>query len=465
MRRVIVLAFIWGWSFLFIKVAVEGMTPSAVAFARVGLGMVVMLGVLRARGAALPRDPAVWRHFAVMGLVYSAVPFTLLAWSEQHITSALTSVLNASTPLFAALAAAAGLTERLRRPQIAGLVLGFVGVAVAAGLGGGDLASSSLVGVGAAVAASACYGFSFMYARRNMGDVPPLVAACGQLVMGAVFALPLAAVTTVREGITIEPHRLLAIVLLGVVGTGFAYVIFYQSIADIGSTPTSLVTYLVPIVAVTVGVVFLSEPFHIRLVAGGALTVLGIAMLQQRLGSLRRLPVLRGMLAVLAVTVVLGLGACVEDDPATVGSTDTTPSGRCAPFAEEPLNPDSIRHVLPEATPPSYTTDPPTSGSHRPVGDNVKGVQAAPIDKPTQVGVLERGGILLLHTGLSAEDQRRLERQAGGDVVVAPNPGQSAPVIATAWRHKVVCQALDVEALKAFVREFAGTGADGKKHG
>lgn len=293
MRRVVGLAFIWGWSFLFIKVAVRGMTPPTVAFTRVALGMVVMLVVLRVRGLSMPRDLRTWRHFAVMGLLYSAVPFTLLAWAEQpgRATSALAAVVNASTPLFAAIFAAAVLSERLKPVQLVGLLVGFGGVSVAAGVGGADLASSSLTGVAAAVVASACYGFSFAYAQRNIVGIPPLVAACGQLITAAVFVAPVAAFTTAHEGVSLNGRIIVAITLLGVVGTGFAYLINYRTIADIGPTRASLVTYLVPVVAVTVGVVFLGEPFHIRLLVGGALIIFGIALLQERLARLRRVPV------------------------------------------------------------------------------------------------------------------------------------------------------------------------------
>ena len=454
MRRVILLAFIWGWSFLFIKVAVEGMTPSMVAFGRIGLGMVVMLGILRARGQSLPRDRALWRHFFVMGLMYSAVPFTLLAWGEQHITSALTSVLNASTPLFAAVASAVALSERLHKGQIAGLLLGFAGVAVAAGLGGDDVAGSSLVGVAAALLASACYGFSFAYARRNLMDAPPLTAACGQLVAGAIWITPLALVTTWSRGIDMEPHRLAAIGLLGVVGTGFAYVLNYQSIADIGATRASLVTYLVPIVAVTVGVLFLSEPFHLQLIVGGVLTVVGIALLQERI----RLPRPHTMAApVLVLVAIATLGACVEDTGGAVREVEQT--GSCGTVVGEELAPDSLKHALPGAAEAPYPTDPPTSGPHRTGASAVVGVLATPLDRPTQVGILEEGGILLQHKGLSADDRRRLERQAGGDVRVAPNDSLPAPVVATAWQKKLVCQGLDVEAIKQFVRDFAGKGS------
>lgn len=287
MHRIFVLAFIWGWSFLFIKVAVEGLTPPTVAFARVGFGLVVLVAVLRLRRVRLRDHRRHWRHFAVMGGLSSAAPFTLLAFGEQRITSALAAVLNASTPLFTAIAAAVVLGERLQRIQRVGLTLGFAGVAVAAGVGGRDLAASSTTGSLAAVAAGACYGTAFAYARRNLGGVDPYVAAGGQLLAAAVLSAPVAAATTIAGGMRVEPHRLLAVVLLGAVGTGYAYVLVYRAIAEIGPTKASAVTYLVPVVAVTVGVLFLREPFHLRLLAGGALTLVGIAMLDQRVGRRR----------------------------------------------------------------------------------------------------------------------------------------------------------------------------------
>jgi drug/metabolite transporter (DMT)-like permease len=278
-RRLFVLAAIWGWSFLFIKVAVGGMPPSAVAFTRVALGMVVLLAVVRLRGLRLPRDRPLWRHFAVVGLFGSALPFTLLAWGEQRITSALGAVLNAATPLFAAVMVAVFLGERLRRSQVLGLAFGFIGVGVAAGLGASDLSGASLAGEAAAVAAGASYAISITYAKRHLGALSPLVAAAGQLVMATVLALPFALVATAREGLDLTPRRLLAVCLLGVLGTGLAYVLFYRIIADLGATMAAAVTYLVPVMAVTVGLLFLHEPFHLRLVAGGLLIVGGIVLL------------------------------------------------------------------------------------------------------------------------------------------------------------------------------------------
>ena len=291
MRRLALIALIWGWSFLFIEVAVAGMTPTAVAGARIGLGAVVMLVALRTQGVVLPRDATLWRHFLVMGVVFNVIPFTLLAWGQERITSALTAVLNATTPLFAALLTAVLLGERLRRPQVLGVVLGFVGVGVAAGAGASDVAAASLTGSGAVVAAAACYGFGFAYARRHLSGTPPLVAATGQLLTATVVVTPFAVGTSLRHGLHLSPTRLLAVLLLGVLGTGFAHLLNYRSIAEVGPTRASVVTQLVPVVAVAVGVAFLHEPFHLRLVVGAALTLVGIALLHERIRRFRTVPV------------------------------------------------------------------------------------------------------------------------------------------------------------------------------
>jgi drug/metabolite transporter (DMT)-like permease len=277
MRRLLVLAFIWGWSFLFIKVAVEGLTPSTVAWGRIALGAGVLYLIVRGQGLVIPRDRAAVRRFVVMGIVGCALPFTLLAWGEQHITSALTSVLNASTPLFTALFAALVGEERLRGLQVAGLGAGFAGVAVAAGVGSSDLHGSSLVGAGAAVLAGVSYGLAFVYMRRHLMDVPPLVAATGQLTAGTLLIAPFALFTSLSEGISVTPTRVASIVLLGAVGTGLAFALNYGIVADLGPTKASLVTYLVPVVAVIVGIAVLDEPFLWRIPLGGVLTVVGIA--------------------------------------------------------------------------------------------------------------------------------------------------------------------------------------------
>jgi drug/metabolite transporter (DMT)-like permease len=281
-RRLVLLAFVWGWSFLFIKVSVAGMTPTTVAFSRIALGALALHGYLRFRGVTLPRNRTFWRHAAVCALFANILPFTMLAWGEERITSALTAVLNASTPLFTALAAFLYLQRRLGKVEVAGLLVGLAGVGVAAGVGGSDLAESSLAGSLAAILAGACYGIGLTYTSRHQLDVPAEIAAAGQLTVGALAMLPVALATTVTDGIDLAPHRVLAIVLLGAVGTGVAYLLYYRSVADLGPTTTSLVTYLVPVVAVAVGVVVLDEQFHARMLLGGLMIVAGILLVQRR---------------------------------------------------------------------------------------------------------------------------------------------------------------------------------------
>jgi drug/metabolite transporter (DMT)-like permease len=179
------------------------------------------------------------------------------------------------------MAGAVLLRERLRPAQLAGLGLGFVGVAVAAGFGGSDLAESSWTGSLAAVLAGACYGLGFAYVKKHLMGLPAEVGATGQLVCGAMMLAPFALATSVAEGVHLSPTRVLAVATLGIVGTGLAYVIYYRLIADLGPTPASLVTYLVPVVAVLVGVVFLDEAFSFRLVAGGVLIVGGILLVNR----------------------------------------------------------------------------------------------------------------------------------------------------------------------------------------
>jgi drug/metabolite transporter (DMT)-like permease len=447
MRRLLVLAFIWGWSFLFIKVAVGGMTPATVAGLRVALGSAVLLAVLRWQGTSLPRDRRMWGHFTVMAVFGSVLPFTLLAWGEERITSALAAVLNASTPLFTALCVAVLVGERLRRLPALGLALGFGGVAVAAGVGGADLADSSVAGSLAAVLAGAGYGLAFAWTKRHLMGVDPTVAAAGQLLAATVLLTPVAVGTTLVDGIDPAPRRLVSIVLLGALGTGVAYVLNYRVIHELGPTKASLVTYLVPVVAVAVGVVTLGERFEPRVVVGGALIVAGIAVVHDRI-RFWRVP---STAVALVLAVAVGAGTLVS-----CGGED---GGACGPIRQEALDPGSLQHVLPGGAEPTYRSDPPTSGPHIP-GPDLSGVVDEPIARPLQVGVLERGDVLIQYEGLAAGDVDRLAALAGDHVVVAPGTDLPSAVVATAWVHKRTCDEVDVDALREFVDERVGQGPD-----
>jgi drug/metabolite transporter (DMT)-like permease len=286
-RRLFLLAFIWGWSFLFIKVILEDAPPTFLAWGRIALGLAVLAVAMRGRGERLP-ERRYWAHLAVLGLAMSVLPFILIGWGEEHISSALASVLNACTPLFAAGFAAALLGERLRPPQLVGVAVGFLGVAVVAGVGGGDLAGSSLLGSLAVVLAGAGYGFGFAYANRFTTGLSALQLSFGQLLAGTVLLAPVAAVDLAAGRVALGPRAALCLVLLGTLGTGYAYLLNYRTLQESGATVASLVTYLVPLVAVVAGILVLGEPFSIRLVLGGLVVVLGVALVQGRLFGPRR---------------------------------------------------------------------------------------------------------------------------------------------------------------------------------
>ena len=289
MRRLFLLAFIWGWSFLFIKVILEDAPPTFLAWGRIVLGLAVLAVAMRHRGERLP-ERRYWGHLLVLGLAMSVLPFMLIGWGEEHISSALASVLNACTPLFAAGFAAGLLGERLRPPQLAGIAVGFLGVAVVAGVGGGDLAGSSLLGSAAVVLAGAGYGFGFAYANRFTTGLSALQLSFGQLLAGTLVLAPVAAVDVAAGRVALGPMAALCLVLLGTLGTGYAYLLNYRTLQESGATVASLVTYLVPLVAVAAGVLVLGEPFTFRLVLGGLIVVVGVALVQGRLFSPRQAP-------------------------------------------------------------------------------------------------------------------------------------------------------------------------------
>jgi len=276
-RRIALLAFIWGWSFVFIKIAVRGLTPVTVAFGRVSTGLVALAVIAGLSRTRLPRERSFWRNVAVSGLFGAAIPFSLLAWAEQRIASSLTSVAQATTTIFAALASALVMRERLRGGQLVGLAVGLAGVAVASGLAGHDVVSSSVAGVAAAVLAGLCYGINYVHIQRNLTGVAPLAAATGQLAVAtALLAVP-AVVTSTTTLFDPTPGRIAAVLELGVVATGVAYWINYGAIAAVGATRAALVTYLVPPVAIVVGWLALGEAVDARLLVGTAMIIGGVA--------------------------------------------------------------------------------------------------------------------------------------------------------------------------------------------
>jgi drug/metabolite transporter (DMT)-like permease len=282
------LAVLWGSGFLFIKVALEGMSPIQIVLGRLIAAAVVMVGVITYRREHLPRRLLPWAHLAVMAVVTNIAPYFLFAWAELHITSSLAGVLNATTPLFTLLLAVSTYTERLTASRLAGLTLGFLGVVILAAPWQDGALGSSLFGIGAALLASACYAASYVYARRFLSDgvLSPLVLSSSQMIAGAIL-LTLLSPAVARQPVTLTANVIASVIVLGVLGTGIAYVLNYRLIADEGATAASTVTYLLPIVAVILGVLVLSEPLSWNLALGGMVILVGVGLSEGQLGGRR----------------------------------------------------------------------------------------------------------------------------------------------------------------------------------
>ena len=292
--KYIALALIWGSSFLLMKVALEGLSPAQVALGRIVLGALALAIVATAARRRWPRGTRRWGHLAVTGLLLCVLPFLAFAWAGQHLASGLSSILNATTPLMTAAASAALLpAERLTRRQGAGLVLGIVGVVVIVGPWTyiGELADAApLPAVLACLGATTCYGLGMTYLRRFVTPLrlPAETVAAGQVGSAAVVMLLLAPLVA-REPVTLSTSVVVSLVLLGVLGTGIAYVWNTQVVATWGAQRASTVTYLTPVVGVALGMAVLGEHLHWHEPVGGVLVVLGVVVAQ----GLARRPVRR----------------------------------------------------------------------------------------------------------------------------------------------------------------------------
>ncbi|TQL03542.1 DMT family transporter [Cellulomonas sp. SLBN-39] len=283
-------ALVWGASFLFMKVGLEGLSPTQVATARVVLGALALGVVMAVQRRAWPRDRRTWGHLAVLGVVLCVLPFLAFSWAGQHLASGLSSILNATTPLMTALAAGLLLpTERLAARQRLGLLVGGVGVVVIVGpwtyLGEGALAAP-LPAVLACLGATACYGVGLTYLRRFVGPLglPAETIAAGQVAVAAVVML-LAAPVVARGPVDLDWAVVGSMVALGALGTGAAYVWNTRVVQAWGAQRASTVTYLTPVVGVVLGMLVLGERLHWYEPVGGVLVVLGILVAQQVRGS------------------------------------------------------------------------------------------------------------------------------------------------------------------------------------
>jgi drug/metabolite transporter (DMT)-like permease len=276
------LGLIWGSVFFFIKLAGFGFSPVQMVFLRLVLGALVLVPFVFARGLRLPAKASVWGHLLVAAFLGNALPWTLFAWGEHAGSSALAGVVNSTTPVWTVIVAfLIGNERRIGLPKGIGLALGIAGTLLIAApwqaAGAGD--TGPLI---AFVVGTVSLGASFAYMGRFLAGrgTPPLVLAASQLLAASVImlvALPFAGL----QPIDLRLDSVLAILVLGPISTGAAYVLNFQLIAKDGPTVASTVTYLFPVVSSALGALFLNEAVTWAMVVGAVAALAGVTLVRR----------------------------------------------------------------------------------------------------------------------------------------------------------------------------------------
>lgn len=279
----VLLSIIWGGAFFFGKVAVAEVPPLTLVLSRVAIGALALYGFARLSGTALTIGRAYIGPFLLMGLICNVVPFGLIFWAQTHIPSGLASILNATTPLFTMLVAQAFTRDdKLTAGRLAGVVLGFSGVAAMMGPALLEQLGTHLFAQLASIGAAISYGFAAVYGRRFRG-LPPLTVAIGQLTASTLILLPIVALIDQPWRLAVPSWPVLGAMLgLGVVSTGIAFVIYFRVLARNGATNISLVTFLVPVSAILLGALVLGEALEPLEFVGFGLIALGLAAIDGR---------------------------------------------------------------------------------------------------------------------------------------------------------------------------------------
>lgn len=289
---ILILALLWGSSFLFIKIGINGgMSPILVAIWRLAVGATLMWAIVglrqvfgaRSMRKPFPRGRTVWLRLALVGLVNNAIPFALIAWGETRISSGLASIFNSSMPIFTVIVAHL-LThdDRITPVKALGIIVGLAGVAVVIAPTTTDL-SGELLGSLAVIVASLSYALATVYVKKYLtGATDPMATGASQLLMALLWLIPVGIATGAFNNVSSLPlEAMLAVTALGVLGTGLAYVIYYQLIQRAKASQLSLVTYLLPVTALVWGALFLNEQISPFAIAGFALIIAGIILVNR----------------------------------------------------------------------------------------------------------------------------------------------------------------------------------------
>ena len=270
----IALGAIWGSSFLFMKIAVPAFGPSTMMGGRIGIAAITLSIVAVFIRKSLPRG-AQWKPAIVVGLFYTAIPLFMWGYASQSLSASLLSIINATAPLFGAAISLVCLRERTSLRGLAGLALGFTGVAVLVSGEGFRDGEMPVLAIAAAFLASLLYGAVSTY-TQTVKSIAPFSNVLGSLWIATVLMIPLMILFPVRETPGIAAWS--SVAALGILCTALAYVVYFRLIEQIGAAPTLTVTYLIPLFGVLWGVVFLDEHIGAHHVAGAAMILTGITL-------------------------------------------------------------------------------------------------------------------------------------------------------------------------------------------
>lgn len=275
----LVMATVWGSSFFWTALALRSFHYTLIVMLRMGIAALVLGTLVLATGTRLPRSPRDYAVLAALALVNITIPFTMITWGQQYVSSSLTSVLSSTTPLFVfALTSLSGRDEKFSILRLIGTCGAFAGIAVLSLGAGGGQDKFSVGGVLMVLGSSVVYAFGNIFSRKVTRTHPALTVACLQSAIGCLLEIP---IVTVSGGWTVTHDGalpVLALIWLGVMGSGLTYLLYFHFIRTWGSTRTAMNTYFQPAVGVLLGVLILGEAFTAPMVLGLFLTAAGVAV-------------------------------------------------------------------------------------------------------------------------------------------------------------------------------------------
>ncbi|MES2209144.1 MAG: DMT family transporter [Chloroflexota bacterium] len=283
------LGFMWGTSYVFIKIGVETLPTFTLIAARLGIGLTILATVVFVAREPLPRNPRIYGHLVVMSVVNIVLPFYLITTAERSVDSALAAILNGAVPLFVIVIASLFLhDEPITVNRLAGLVVGYAGVIIlvsrSLGLVGAD---STVSGELALLGSTLSYAVGAVYARRTMRGLRPMIPALFQVAFAFVIVSAIALLFEAPFAVKWTAPAVGAVVWLGILGSGLAYLVNFRLLARLGATRTSLVAYLLPIVGIIAGALVFQETVDARVLFGTALIIAGVALVNSRYGQRR----------------------------------------------------------------------------------------------------------------------------------------------------------------------------------